>query len=130
MVLTKNDRRVGNFVYSNYTDRVALTDIHGTIRTSVAKRTLIGQMIADAMEKGSDNFLHNYAGFSYYINGIAPDHEFIKDVLAAADACLKRHPDLYGQREVSDDEDAKIVREERELKEFESDVRKMGDSES
>lgn len=125
VILTKNDRRVGNFVYSNYPDRVAFSDINGTVRTSVAKRTLVGQMIADAIASGLDNFLHNYAGYLYYINGVAPDHELIKDVFAAAEACLKRHPDLYGAAAITDGDDARVIREERELMEFERDARRM-----
>ena len=127
VILTKNDRRVGNFVYSNYPDRVAFSDINGTVRTSVSKRTLVGQMIADAIEKRSDNFLHNYAGYLYYINGVAPDHELIKDVFAAAEACLKRHPELYGAAVLSDEDDKRVIQEERELMEFENDVRKIGE---
>lgn len=126
VILTKNDRRVGNFVYSNYPDRVAFSDINGTVRTSVAKRTLVGQMVADAIEKGLDNFLHNYAGFIYYLNGLAPDKEFIQDAFKAAGACLERHPELYGTATLPDDDDKRVIREERELREFEEDVKRAG----
>lgn len=125
VVLTKNDRRVGNFVYSNYPDRVAFSDINGTVRTSVSKRTLVGQMIADAIAKGLDNFLHNYAGFIYYLNGLAPDKEFIQDAFKAAEACLGRHPELYGAATIADGDDARVIQEEKELMEFERDIKRM-----
>lgn len=127
VILTKNDRRVGNFVYSDYADSVVFTDINRTVQTRVAKRTFVGQMVSDAIRKGSDNFLHNYAAFLYYINGVTPDTEFIRDAFKVANDCVARHPELYGKREVSDGEDAKIIREERELREFEEKVRGMGD---
>lgn len=126
VILTKNDRRVGNFVYSNYPDRVAFSDINGTVRTSMSKRALVGQMIADAIVRGLDNFLHNYAGFIYYLNGMTPDKEFIQDAFKAADACLKRHPELYGAATLPDDDDKRVIREERELREFEEEVKRAG----
>ena len=118
LTLTKNDRRVGNFVYSNHADRVAFSDINLTVRTSVSKRTLAGRMLAEAVEGGMDTFLHNYAGFLYYVNGIAPDREFLEDVMRAAGACLERHPELYGGAGATDAEDAEVTRGERELVEF------------
>lgn len=127
VILTKNDRRVGNFVYSNYPDRVAFSDINGTVRTSVSKRTLVGQMIADAIVKRMDTFLHNYAGVLYYLIGIAPDKEFVIDAFTAAEACLKRHPELYGAAALSDEDDKRVIQEERELMEFENDARKIGE---
>lgn len=119
VILTRNDRRVGNFVWSDYADCVAFSDINGTIRTRVSKRTLVGRMVSDAIRRGADNFLHNYAATVYYLNGVVPDAEFVRDAFRAADDCVRRRPELYGRGEVSDDADAVIIREERERREFE-----------
>lgn len=125
VVLTRADHRVGNFVWSNYSDYVAFTDISRTIQTKVSKRTLVGQMLENAIKGRNDNFLHNYGGVLYYLNGIAPDQKFIEEVFRSTQECLERHPELYGRKEVSDEEDAKIVEEEKELREFEDEVRAM-----
>lgn len=124
LILSRTDYRVGNFVYSNYADYVAFTDIGRTIQTKVSKRTFVGQMLAEAVRGRNENFLHNYAGVIYYLNGVAPDRQFIEDAFKAAESCLKRHPELYGIKEaVSDKEDAEIIQEERDLREFEDDVK-------
>lgn len=126
VILSRSDRRVGNFVFSDYSDRVAFRDIGGVVRTSVSKTTLIGQMLSDAVKGGRDRFLHNYAGYLYYVNGITPDQEYLEYVIKGAEACIKRHPDLYGGLEGDDD---KIVEEERELRGFEDAVKSIPDGE-
>lgn len=125
LIVTKADRRVGNFVYSNYAEYVAFSDISRTIQTKLSKRTLIAQMLERAIKEKNDNFLHNYGGIIYYLNGVVPDQRFIEEVFKAANECLDRHPELYARKEVSDEEDAKIIQEEKELREFEEEVRAM-----
>lgn len=127
VVLTKADYRVGNFVYSNYSDYVCLSDINRTIQTKVAKRTFVGQMLEDAIKSKMETFLHNYAGVMYYLNGIAPDQQFLEETFKSAQDCLERHPELYGSATASDEEDQKIIQEEKELREFEEDVKKLPD---
>lgn len=129
LLVTKADHRVGNFVYSNYADYVAFSDINRTIQTKVSKRTLVGQMLENAIKGRNDNFLHNYAGVIYYLNGIVPDQRFIEEAFKAAQDCLERHPELYGRKAATDEEDARIIREEKELKRFEEDVRNLPDDE-
>ena len=129
VIVTGADRRVGNFVWSNYVDTIAFTDINRTIQTKVNKRALVGQMLENAIKQKNDTFLHNYAAMIYYLNGVVPDHQFMTEVIKAAEACLKRHPELYGMKEVSDEEDARIVQEEKELREFEEEVRNLPEEE-
>ena len=125
--VTKSDLRVGNFVYSDYADSVLFSDISRTFQARFSKRTLIGQMLSDAIRGKMTNFLHNYAGFLYYLLGTVPDQAFIEEAFSAARGCLGRHPELYGQREVSDGEDAAIIEAERELSELEERVRSLPD---
>lgn len=129
VVITKADHRVGNFVWSNYSEYVAFSDINRTIQTKVSKRTLVGQMLENAIREKSDNFLHNYGGILYYLNGVVPDQQFIEEVFKSTQDCLERHPELYGKADVTDEEDAKIIQEEKELKEFEEEVRNLPEEE-
>ena len=97
--------------------------------TGADQRALVGQMLENAIKQKNDTFLHNYAAMIYYLNGVVPDQQFMTEVIKAAEACLKRHPELYGMKEVSDEEDARIVQEEKELKEFEEEVRNLPEEE-
>lgn len=127
--LNSKDHRVGNFVWTDYTDYIAFSDISRTIQTKVSKRTFVGQMLENAIRGRNDNFLHNYAGVLYYLNGIAPDAQFIREAFKAAQDCIVRNPDLYGSEVVSDERDAEIIREQQELRQFEDDVRKLQEDE-
>ena len=129
LTLNSKDRRVGNFVWTDYTDYIAFSDISRTIQTKVSKRTFVGQMLESAIRGKNDNFLHNYAGVLYYVNGIAPDRQLIEDIFKACQACLERNPDLYGKMDVSGEEDAGVIREQQELRQFEDDVRKLHEDE-
>lgn len=125
--LTSKDHRVGNFVYTLYADHVGFSDINSTVQTKVSKRTFIGQMLEMAVNEGNDRFLHNYGTMLYYLVGSAPDQAFIEEAYDALKRCMERHPELYGGKEVSDERDAEIIREQRELAEFVETVRNSPD---
>lgn len=127
--VTKSDLRVGNFVFSDYSDSVLFSDINRTFQVRFAKRTLIGRMLSEAISGKMENFLHNYSGYLYYIIGTAPDQTLIESVFKAASDCIERHPELYGSMEATDEEDAGIIEAERELKDFEEEVRNLPDPE-
>ena len=125
VVLTGIDYQVGNFVFSNYAESVGFCDINKGIEVKISKRFLIGEMLQQAIEGKNENFLHNYSGVVYYLLGIVPDGEYLETAFKAASECMKRHPELYPHQEkISDEEDANIIREEKELSEFEDQVRK------
>ena len=125
--LTSKDHRVGNFVYTLFADHVGFSDISSTVQTKVSKRTFVGQMLEMAVVDKNDRFLENYAVVLYHLVGMAPDQKFIEEAFAAARSCMDRHPELYGGKEVSDEQDAKIIQEQRNLSEFVEEVRNMPD---
>jgi len=126
--LTGVDHRVGNFVFSSYRDYVSFTDINRTVQAKVSKRTFLGRMLEEAVKVKSDTFLHNYGGVLYYLLGIAPDQEFILDAWNAAQACLERHPELYGKTMVTPGDDAEALTEVEEMREFEESASRLGES--
>lgn len=124
--LSKCDKRVGNFVLSVENGHYKLQDIGGLFSVRVSTALIAGRMIQECMgDAESSNFLHNYAAVMYNVACCVPDIEFLGELQKAVTECVNRHKDLYGLKEdISDEEDAKILREEVELAEAEEEVRK------
>jgi len=123
--LERGDRRVGNFVYSREREHCKLQDIGGLFSFRVSDALMAGQMIHSVMDDGGEVFLGNYAAVMYNVICCVPDVEFLTDLQGAVRDCLNRHKDLYGLKDdLTDEEDAKILQEERELAEAEEEVRK------
>ena len=123
--LETGDRRVGNFVYHREKAHYKLQDIGGLFSVRVSNALMAGVMISEVMDDGGEAFLGNYAATVYNFACCVPDVEFLGAVNAAVRDCINRHKDLYGLKEdITDEEDAKILREEFELHEAEEEVRK------
>lgn len=123
--LEKGDRRVGNFVYSREKAHVKLQDIGGLFSFRVSDGLLAGRMMMEVLDDGGEAFLGNYAAVMYNTICCVPDVEFLTALQTAVRDCLNRHKDLYGLKDdLTDDEDAKILKEEVELAEAEEEVRK------
>ena len=123
--LEKGDRRVGNFVYHRESGHYKLQDIGGVMSIRVSNVLLAGRMISEVFDDGGENFLANYATTMYNVIGCVPDVEYLTALHKCAVDCINRHKDLYGVKDdISAEEDAVILREERELAEAEAEVRK------
>ncbi|MGM9736950.1 MAG: hypothetical protein ACI3ZT_00890 [Candidatus Cryptobacteroides sp.] len=94
---------------------ISLTITH-RIHRGIAKAQLIEMMMEDPKKYETD--LHNYATLMYNFLCTVPDATFYDDINNAVLACINRHKDVYGiKEEISPDEDAKILQEEKELHE-------------
>lgn len=116
--LSQIDHRVRNFVFSNFSDAVGFCDISRGVQTRVSKQLVVGRMLETAVSQKLDGFLQNYGTMLYYLVGLAPDDTFMREVLASAEACVRRHPEIYGSQEASPEKDRQIIQEEKELHEF------------
>ena len=82
-------------------------------------------MLMSVIDDGGEAFLGNYAAVMYNTICCVPDVEFLTDLQGAVRDCLNRHKDLYGLKDdITEEEDAKILREEVELAEAEQEARK------
>jgi hypothetical protein len=125
--LQRGDVRIGNFVYHAENEHYKVQDING-----VFSLRLYGQMPAAMMMRAgllnaqeNEAFLHSYAAVMYNVLSCVPDEEFMKAINEAAIACVNRHKEFYGIKEdVTPEEDAKIVQEEKELEEAVDEARK------
>ena len=132
--LAKNERRLGNFVVKNEEAHVKVMDIGSIFTHRASKTTPIGQYLEicyDALSKGESNGLglKNWMTVIFTAFSTIPDQEFLENVFKECEACMKRHPEVYGvpKEPVSDEEDARIIEEEKGLKEFEEEVRNLPD---
>jgi len=125
--LQRGDVRIGNFVYHAEKEHYKVQDING-----VFSLRLYGQMPAAMMMRAgllnaqeNEAFLHSYAAVMYNVLSCVPDEEFMKAINEAAIACVNRHKEFYGIKDdVTPEEDAKIVQEEKELEEAVQEAKK------
>lgn len=118
--LDKRDVRAGNFVFTLEPDYIKVQDISLTvthrISRNIARGQLLGMLLAEPEKYARD--LRNYAALMFNLLCTVPDAEFYDDIYRASVRCVNRHKDIYGIKDdITEDEDAQIVREERELHE-------------
>lgn len=116
--LDKRDVRVGNFVFTLEPNHIKVQDISLTvthrISRNIARGQLLGMFLAEPEKYERD--LRNYAALMFNLLCTVPDAEFYDDIYRASVRCVNRHKDIYGIKDdITEDEDAQIVREEREL---------------
>lgn len=129
VVLGRRDTRIGNFVFTDLDDAVSLQDINGTLRMRVNLRSLGGMLLKIALNEGdSEGYLRAWAATMYNVCLCPADEKFLLDLNDVCQRCYERHQDLYSVRDVTDEEDAKIIEEEREnreaLDEINEDIKK------
>lgn len=130
--LAANEKRLGNFVVKLEKDHVKLFDINSVFTHRADRRTPVGQFLEMAyrdMKKSEElqRGIGNWFAVLFTVFSVVPDMEFMEEVYKASEACMKRHPEAYGAsaEQPTDEEDAEIIREVKEMKEFEEDVRNM-----
>lgn len=123
--LDGRDVRVGNFVYTDEDGYVKLQDISRTVVQRISKDTAKGRLLSLMLSapEESAKFLEAYAAVSYNFLGVVVDPRLLVEVNAATVACLNRHGDVYGMKDdVTAEEDAAVLREERELRDAMEDI--------
>lgn len=120
--MSKDELRVGNFIYLNHPDHIRVQDISSTVVLTLSKRAIVARLVERAMEEGNEAFLRNYAAMAYYVNGTVPDIEFWKQMNTCIMECLNRHPELYGAIKSTDTSDAEIIQEEKKFQEVIDDL--------
>lgn len=129
LVLTKVDYRVGNMVFSDFSEHIQVQDINSTMVLKVAKRIPAGFMLADAIRTRNDKYLHNWAATMYNVTLCAHDVQSMVDLNKSVKECYERHAEIYGAAPASDEEEAGIIREEKELHEALENAEKDGEGE-
>lgn len=130
--LDSRDTRVGNFVVTDEPEHIKIQDINSTYHIRISKRMPVGIWLTALLERGESALptLKTYIAVVWSMLSVAPDDDFVQDIIKATEAALKRHPDWYGiKADATDEEHAEAAREVREMKEFEEEVKKLDDAE-
>lgn len=128
--VAKTDIRVGNFFAHEENGCIKVSDLNGLashrISTQIPKGAFLKMMVDGVRngEQGAENALQNYIAVIYNVLAVIPDDEFYKELIDACSKCIERHKDIYNVKDVSDEEDAKILQEERGLEEAKEAIRK------
>lgn len=132
--LDKNERRIGNFVIRNEEHHVKVMDIGQIFSHRADKRTPVGLFLEGCFkaldsDESTGRGLSNWLAVIFTAFSVVPDVEWLNTVMEASEACMKRHPEAYGMpdQDISDKEDAEVIQEERELAQFEEEVRNLPD---
>ena len=129
--LAKNDIQLGNFVATLGETSVRLTDISQMVRVTVSRGTANGQYLELCFnDERYRSGLRQEAALAFYCFAVAKDAECMSDILKALNACVARHPDVYGKQDGTDGEHEAAAREVREMTEFEQELKDMPDDES
>jgi hypothetical protein len=125
--LDEKDTRVGNFVFTEEEEHVKAQDIGRMFVVRLSKRLPIGIWLSNIIGMASDGLvtLKTWVATIWTVLSVAPDNDYIRDLMNAAEACLNRHKDWYGIKDdATEEDDAKAVEEMKEMSEFEDDVKK------
>ena len=137
----KIEYRAGAFTWTASGGRVCLKTLSDSFYFRVSTATAAGAFLAmavDAARKGdggSGRFLAAYASVMMEAHSVVPCHDraegespafdFLTEIHRASQEAVRRHPALYGvpEKPVTDEEDAKVLEEERRLREAEDSLK-------
>ena len=125
--LEKNEVRVGNFFIKMEKGHVKVQDISSLASFRISRSVAAGMWLCAMVEKKAEDTLHIYAASLFSALLTVPDDEFVGRLSEAVGDAMKRHPEWYGvkREELSDEEQAKVVEEEKEKAEFVEQVRSL-----
>ena len=133
--LAADEKRNGNFVLKLEKNHTKIFDVSELFSFRVRRNIPIGQFLEgaykDMASEDTSNGIRNYIVAMWTVQATVPDSQFLKEIYEAAVACMKRHPDVYGvpKENISDSEDAAIIESQKELHEFENEVREAAGKE-
>ena len=107
---------------------IKIQDINGVFSVRVSVRMPIGIWLKSIIEKGAEGeaTLKTYAAVLWSMLSVAPDNEFVQDILKSSQSALERHPDWYGYNKTDDEAaNAEAAQEVKEMAEFEKSVGEM-----
>ncbi len=132
--LEKDEIRVGNFFVKREDDHMKISDLNDVLSFRANRRMAVGiwmeNIWARAVNGDEDAIvtLKTYIATMWSVFSVAPDDGYIQDAITMAQAALERHPDWYGiKADSTEEEQDRATREVKEMKEFEDDLRKLAE---
>ena len=139
--MRKIEYGTGAFTWTASGGRVCLRTLSDRFYFRISTDVAAGKFLAMAVEaasggdEGSGRFLSAYASVMMEAHSVVPCHDraegespefdFLSELHGASLEAVRRHPDLYGapKKPVTDEEDKKILEEERRLREAEDSLK-------
>ena len=127
--------RVGNFFVKLEEHHVKIQDLNGVFSFRVNRRMAIGIWLENMWngartDENALKSLKTYIATMWSLFSVVPDDEYVSDALGMTESALNRHPEWYGiKKDATPDEDADAADEVKGMKEFEEDIKKIGDDE-
>lgn len=139
--MRKIEYGTGAFTWTASGGRVCLRTLSDRFYFRISTATAAGRFLAMAVEaagkgdEGSGRFPAAYASVMMEAHSVVPCHDraegdspefdFLSEMHGASLEAVRRHPDLYGapKAPVTDEEDARILEEERKLREAEDSLK-------
>lgn len=146
--LARIEYRTGAFIWTASGGRVSLGTLSDVFYFRISTATAAGSFLAMAVEKarkgdeGAGRFLAAYAAVMLQVHSAVPCHDaaegdvpgfvFLSALHGAALEAVRRHPAVYGvpEKPVTDEEDAKVLEEERRLREAEDSLKQDSSKDS
>lgn len=129
--ISKDDLRIGNFVFHEEKGHIKVSDLNGNVTHRISTWIAKGQVLKAAMDglkdgdSNMERYLENYAVVTFNFLSAVPDADLHKEVLESTIACINRHKDVYGIKDdITPEEDAKILDEEKNLEKALEEARK------
>lgn len=112
--LEKGDIRVGNFVLSIEDQHIKVQDLNKFFTLRINKRMPIGILLDSLIKRGDEgrDSIKTYIAVLWSVLSVAPDNEYMQDLIKAAQDGLARHPDWYGKKDDGNGQETADDREE------------------
>ncbi|MFA6718629.1 MAG: hypothetical protein WCS15_06085 [Prevotella sp.] len=122
--LSKNDRRVGNFVFTEEDNFIKIQDINGIVSHRISRKIVKGQFLEALLKESAEGTKLNYCTVMFNILGVIPDMQFYDEVIKSCNSCVERHKEMYGVKsDIDKAEDDSILKEEKELNDFTDEIK-------
>lgn len=109
--LASVDTKIGEFVVTRFKERLQIQTTSKNWMLSFENNMLIARLIDMFINDGRQDKLHTIIVCLYNSTCIIPDVEYLSNLTNEVIACMDRNKQLYGQEDISDKEDAKIIDE-------------------
>lgn len=128
--LEKGEVRIGNFFVRDEGDNehIRVVDLNSCFTIRVWKRMPLGIWLDNMLKRGDSahESIKAWVSVMWSVLSVAPDQEFVGNLLEVAKDALERHPDWYGVKsDATPEEDAEAVSDVEGIMEFESDVKEV-----
>lgn len=126
--LEKGEIRIGNFFVRDEgeNEHIRLTDLNSCFTLRVWKRMPLGIWLDNMLKMGEGGLdsIKAYIAMMWTTFSVAPDNDFVKDLLDASDANFKRHPEWYNSNtDATEKEDASALEEVEGMSQLEEEVK-------